>query len=249
MWLMACLLFVALAGVLLAGGYVSRTGDATRRAIDTVMNDAGFGISAVRLSGNHRTDPKEILAALGFQPGESIFGADVHAARARLMALEWVADAEVRRQYPDSISVTITEKRPFALWETADGTFVVERSGRTIGLFDPRTFPQLPLLIGSGAPQGAAELIEAVAAHRAVDARVAAFARVSERRWNLLLNDDVVVELPEEGWAKQIDVLEHLIVDKGVLERDISEIDLRAPDNYFFILRNGQKQQMRGNAA
>jgi len=32
-------------------------------------------------------------------------------------------------------------------------------------------------------------------------------------------------------------------VDKGVLERDISEIDLRAHDNYFFQLRNGQKQQ------
>jgi hypothetical protein len=44
-------------------------------------------------------------------------------------------------------------------------------------------------------------------------------------------------------------VLEHLIVDRGILERDISEIDLRMPDNFFFVLRNGQKQQMRGNAA
>ncbi len=77
-----------------------------------------------------------------------------------------------------------------------------------------------------------------------------AYARISDRRWNLILNDDVVVELPELDWAKQLDVLEHLIVDKGVLERDISEIDLRAPDNLFFVLRNGQKQQMtRGNSA
>jgi cell division protein FtsQ len=79
---------------------------------------------------------------------------------------------------------------------------------------------------------------------------VVGYARISDRRWNLLLGGDVIVELPEEGWAKQLDVLEHLIVDKGVLERDISEIDLRVPDNFFFVLRNGQKQQLtRGNAA
>ena len=46
-----------------------------------------------------------------------------------------------------------------------------------------------------------------------------------------------------------LDVLEHLLVDTAVLERDITEIDLRARDNYFFILRNGQPQTMaRGNA-
>ncbi len=73
--------------------------------------------------------------------------------------------------------------------------------------------------------------------------------RVSDRRWNLLLDDGVVVELPETGWAKQLDVLEHLIVDKGVLERDIREIDLRSSDDFFFQLKNGDKQQMtRGNA-
>ncbi|MGH6876839.1 MAG: cell division protein FtsQ/DivIB [Rhizomicrobium sp.] len=249
-WFLACLLFVVLAAVLIGGGYVSRTGEAARRTIDEVMSDAGFGIGSIRIAGNHRTDPRDILAALGFAPGESIFGADVQTARQHLLSLEWIADADVRRQYPDLITVSVVEKLPFALWETPNGSYVVERSGRSIGLFDPRAFPHLPVLVGEGAPQSAAELVDAVAAHRAVSARVVGYVRISDRRWNLLLGDDVVVELPEEGWARQLDVLEHLIVDKGVLERDISEIDLRAPDNYFFVLRSGQKQQMtRGNAA
>jgi len=250
MWVVSCLLFVIVAGALIGGGYVSRTGEAVRRTMDQVMAASGFGIGSIRITGNHRTDPGDILAALGFAPGESIFGADVHRARQHLLSLEWIADADVRRQYPDLITIAIVEKLPFALWETPGGTYVVERSGRRIGLFDPRAFPRLPRLAGDGAPQAAAELVDAVAAHRAVNARVAGYARVSDRRWNLLLEDDVIVELPEEGWAKQLDVLEHLIVDKGVLERDISEIDLRAPDNFFFVLRNGQKQQLtRGNAA
>ncbi|MGH6890170.1 MAG: cell division protein FtsQ/DivIB [Rhizomicrobium sp.] len=248
-WLVAALLFVVVAGTLLAGGYVRRAGDASRRAVSDVMADAGFGIASIRIDGNRRTDPKDILAALGFAPGQSIFGADVQAARRRLLSLEWVADARVRRQYPDLVIVSIVEKQPFALWETPDGTFVVERSGRSIGLFDPRSFPHLPVLLGQGAPQTAAPLVDAVSAQRAVAARVVGYMRVSDRRWNLLLGDGVVVKLPEDGWRKQLDLLEHLIVDKSILERDISEIDLRVRDNYFFVLRSGQKQQSaRGNA-
>jgi cell division protein FtsQ len=250
MWLAASLLFVALVAVLLAGGYVSSSREASGRSVGTLAADAGFAISTINLSGNRRTEAKEIYNALGFGPGDSIFSADLTTARLNLLKLEWVADADVRRQYPGAISVTIAEKQPFALWETADGVYVVERSGHKIALVDPRNFARLPFLIGDGAPEAAGTLIDAVGAHRAINARMRAYARISDRRWNLILNDDVIVELPELDWAKQLDVLEHLIVDKGVLERDISEIDLRAPDNLFFVLRNGQKQQMtRGNSA
>ena len=245
MWIVCIVLMAAL----IAGGYVTRAGDATRSAINTVVTDAGFGIGAINITGAKHSDPHDILGALGFAPGQSIFAADIHAARQHLLGLEWVADAEVRRQYPGTITVSVVEKVPFALWETPNGTNLVERSGRTIGLFDPKSFPRLPLIAGDGAPQTAAALVDAVRAHRATAARVVGYQRVSDRRWNLLLNGDVIVELPEEDWRQQLDVLEHLIVDKGILEREIAEIDLRMRDNYFFVLRNGQKQQMRGNAA
>jgi cell division protein FtsQ len=146
--------------------------------------------------------------------------------------------------------VNIIERLPFALCQAGNALYVVERSGRTISIAQGSRFPHLPLLIGEGAPEAAADLVDAVALHRAIGARVKAMARVSDRRWNLILDGDVIVQLPEEGWQRQLDVLEHLIVDKGVLERDISAIDLRAKDNIYFVLRGSQKQQpTRGNSA
>jgi cell division protein FtsQ len=245
-WLLLLAAFIA---ALFAGGYVSGAFKAVGRGVNAVIADAGFGISSVHLAGNGRTQPSEILAALGFEPGQPIFGADVQAARQRLLQLPWVADAEVRRQYPDSIAVSLTEKLPFALWQMPTGTFVVERSGRVIVKTDASAFPHLPIFMGEGAPDVGAELVDQIAQRRAVVARVKAMQRVSDRRWNLLLDDGVVVELPETGWQKQLDVLENLIVDKGVLERDITEIDLRSSDDFFFQLKNGDKQQLtRGNA-
>jgi cell division protein FtsQ len=248
--LTVCLLLLTLMGGVLSGGYIGRTLNSGEAAFDAALADAGFAISSIKLSGNSRTQPGDILAALGFDCGQSIFAANLKSARNRLLALPWVFDAQVRRQFPGTISVNIIEREPFALWQTPSGLFVVERSGRVIAPALGAAFPHLPLLSGEGAPEEAASLVDAIALHRAISARLRSMQRVSERRWNLLLVGEVTVELPEEGWDHQLDVLEHLIVDQGVLERDVAEIDLRLRDHYVFILRNGAKQQStRGNAA
>jgi cell division protein FtsQ len=105
-------------------------------------------------------------------------------------------------------------------------------------------FYNLPKLVGEGAPEAAGDMVDAVLNHRAVSARVAAYERVSKRRWNLILNNGVVVKLPETGWPKELDALEHLIVDNGILERDVTEIDLRSPTQYFFMLKGGEKKDV-----
>jgi cell division protein FtsQ len=227
----------ALVTALFAGGYVGRAIRSMDRGVDAAIAGAGFGISEVHLAGNVRVPPQTVLAALGFQPGESIFGADLQEARARLMRLDWVADADVQRRYPDAISVRLVEKLPFALWKSPGGIYVVERNGGLITSRGVDAFARLPLLAGAGAPKSAAEIVDAVAQHRALAARVKIYQRQSERRWNLILDDGVLVELPETGWQKELDTLETLIVDKGILERNVTEIDLRSPSHYFFMLK------------
>ncbi len=238
------ILLTALAA-LFASGVIGRSVHRTHAAIDAAVADAGFGISRLHLGGNLRTAPATILAALGFEPGQSIFTADLQDARARLLRLPWVAKAEVKRRYPDDISVRIVEKQPFARWQSPSGLYVVERSGDLITDKDLGPFGKLPLLAGDGAPKVAAEFVDAVAQHRAIVARVQAYQYQSRRRWNLLLDDGVIVKLPETGWQKQLDALEYLIVDKGILERDLAEIDLRSPLHYFFITKSGEQKEKK----
>jgi cell division protein FtsQ len=248
--LSAVLLGLTLIAAIYASGIIGRTTRSVDNAIGTVMANAGFGIGELHISGNTRTPPRTILAALGLTPGQSIFAADLGAARQRLLQLDWIADADVQRRYPDAISVRIIEKLPFALWQSNDRLYLVERNGGIITGQEVEKFAHLPLLMGPGAPQPASDLVDAVAMHRAVHARTKAYVRQSERRWNLLLDNGVVVKLPETGWKKELDALERLIVDKGVLERDVVEIDLRSPSYFFFVLRGGEKKQIdRGSAA
>jgi cell division protein FtsQ len=232
-------LFVVIAG-LFVGGYVGRTIRGIGNGVDVLEADAGFGIQNIEIAGNSRTPTATLGAALGLSHDQSIFNVDLQAARRRLMALDWVAEADVKRRYPDTIIVHIVEKLPFALWQGPQGVFVVERSGGLITSKNIAPFAKLPKLAGVGGNSGA-DIVDAISTHRAVAARVSVMERIGQRRWNLILNDGVTVKLPEADWQKQLDVLDHLIIDKGVLERDISEIDLRSPTHLFFIEKNAPK--------
>ena len=245
LWMSLSTLAFVVVVVLFVSGAIGRTIHNVRSTTSRLVAEAGFGISEIHLSGNSRVPPETILAALGMQPGGSIFGADLPAARARIMALDWIQSVDVARRYPGAIYVTVVEKRPFALWQSPDGIAVVERSGKVITTQNVETFSRLPKLVGAGAPEAAADVIEAVMAHRPVDSRIAAYEYVSQRRWNLILDNGVVVELPENGWRKELDALEHLIVDNGILERDVTQIDLRSPNQYFFVLRGGEKKDVQ----
>jgi cell division protein FtsQ len=238
---LALILCAGVAG-LVSGGQVSNIYGNFVRSIADGFGELGFTVGSISLRGNERTSADAINAALGIQPGQTIFSVDPAAARARLMQLPWVAEAEIRRQYPGTIAVVIVEKRPFALWKNGINTAVVERSGAVITGASTDEFSRLPLVLGPGAPEAAALLLDAIGGARAVAARLRGAERISERRWNLILDGNVTVKLPEEGWANQIRELERLIVDKGVLERDIESIDLRYPDSYIFRLHNGDSQ-------
>jgi len=247
----AALVVLALLAGLLVSGVAGRSVHGVKSAVSGAVADAGFGVYEIRISGNRRVPTDTIFAALGLKPGQSIFFIDLPAARARIMALDWIQSADVVRRYPDAVTVTVVEKRPFALWQSPPDKngqsrlAVVERSGGVITTVNAEKFSKLPKLAGQGAPEAAGELVDAVMAHRAVSARLAAYERVSGRRWNLLLNDGVVVKLPENAWFKELDALEHLIVDNGILERDVTEIDLRSPAQYFFVLKSGEKKDVQ----
>lgn len=176
---------LTLVTAILVSGVIGRTVDAAERGLGVLTAEAGFGISEVHLNGARRTPPQAVLTTLGFHLGQSIFGADIHDARDRLLGLEWIKTADVRRRYPDEITVNVTEKQPFALWRDAQGRiWVIERSGALITDNGYQEFLKLPHFIGTGAPEAAAEIVDALPGYRAIKARLKGLQRVGERRWN-----------------------------------------------------------------
>ena len=223
---------LALAAVLVAGGIQMRGRIADMamagvEAASTGLASAGFGISAIDITGQALTSEAGILGALDIAPGTSLLAFDAEAARQRLVALPAVTEAHVRKAYPDRLMVSVNEKQPVARWTVDGTTYLVDSAGTKLVATEPGANADLPLVIGQGAADNAAPIIRALARYPDLGNGVVALSRIGDRRWDLLYDTGLRVQLPETGITpalKQLDALER---DHAILERDLAVIDLR----------------------
>lgn len=192
-----------------------------------LSGDAGLVIRDIQVSGHHQTLPAQVSTAMGLNLGAPLLGFDVDQARTRVEALPWVKSARIIRRLPDQLMVTITERQPLALWQLHGTIEVVDRQGEPVIGANPLAFATLPLVVGKGAARSADDLLGLLASRPILANLVKASVRVGDRRWDIHLQNGVIVRLPEQdagaAWARLADSPTAM----QILERDIEAIDLR----------------------
>ena len=204
--------------------------EALRARFGHVTANFGLRVADVRIEGRANTPEPLLRAAIGVKPGDPILGFSVEQARERIEKLSWVEHATVERRLPNLIVVAVQERRPFAVWQNQGKFVLIDRAGQVVTDSNVADFRQLPLVVGAGAPEAAAPLIDALTERPALQARVVAAVRVGERRWNLLLKSGMTVMLPEGHEAVALERLVALDQDHKLLERPLQFVDLRLPD-------------------
>jgi cell division protein FtsQ len=213
-----------------AGGHVADIVNWLKDARDEAANAVGFRIAEISLAGPKEVSREEVLTTAGITGRASLLFLDADAARARLMANPWIADAAVLKLYPDRLQVTVTERQAFALWQEAGRVSVIAADGTVLEPFVEDRYRDLPLVVGRGAERQAKDFLAIVARYPDIRSALRASILVAQRRWNLRLNNGIDVRLPEGNAAEALDRLVALDREKKLLSRDIVAVDLRLPD-------------------
>jgi len=227
-----CVSFVLAAGLYGAvkGGHIPQLTAAIKDAADGIANAAGMRIATVSLSGQRQVGREEIFAAAGVTDHSSLLFLDVADARAKLETIPWVAEATVRKFYPDRLQITLTEREPFALWQIDGKVKVIAADGTVLSnRVEPR-LAVLPFVVGPGAAAAARDFLAVLDAYPAIRDQVRASILVAERRWNLRLKSGLDVRLPDTEVERALETLARLDRDKALLSRDITAVDLRLAD-------------------
>jgi cell division protein FtsQ len=199
-------------------------------ARDAAANSLGFRIAAVSLTGSKEVSREEILTTAGVTGRASLMFLDAEAARARLMANPWIADAAVLKLYPDRLQITVTERQAYALWQKDGHVNVIAADGTVLEPYVEARYVNLPLVVGRGAERRAKDFLAIIDRYPDIRTMLRASILVAERRWNLRLDSGIDVRLPETGIEEALDRLVQLDRDKKLLSRDITAVDLRLPD-------------------
>jgi cell division protein FtsQ len=216
---------------LFAGGQLGRLGD-------TVLALLGFGLEDIRIAGHDETSEIAVLEQLEGSGSLVLF--DLDAAQARVAALPWVARVSMRKFYPRTLIVDISERTPFALWQRDGEVFVIDDTGTEIVPLEESRFGTLPFMVGEGANEKAAEFFIEILAEPEIVEQLRAAVLVSGRRWDLQLDNGVTVKLPEKNVREALAQLVRLDAERQLLARDVVVVDLRLPDRVTVRLPEGR---------
>jgi cell division protein FtsQ len=112
-----------------------------------VMTSPRFAVTDIEVVGGERRPPDAVSAESGIRVGSNVFALDLDAARARILADPWIAEATLARRLPGAILVQITERKPAALVAVGD-TLLVTSQGEPFKSIEPGDPTDLPLVTG-----------------------------------------------------------------------------------------------------
>ncbi|MGH8398075.1 MAG: cell division protein FtsQ/DivIB [Gammaproteobacteria bacterium] len=95
--------------------------------------------------------PQVVRAAVMSSLGGGFFTTNVEAVQNTVQAVPWVANAAVRRSWPHTLYIDITEEAPVARW---NGDGLMDAQGKVFVHSGGNAWPKLPLLTG---PEGSSQ--------------------------------------------------------------------------------------------
>lgn len=200
-----------------------------------------FLIHDLQIDGASPALVAEIRVLLDLDLPVSRFDLDLVALQGQIADLPAVAAAQVSTRPGRVLGITVEERVPAIIWQTAGGDAVLDASGNRVADLDTdllaelpdairASLPDLPIVTGPGADMAVPEALALLDAATPIAPRIRGLVRQGERRWDIILRDGPRLLLPEQGAAQALDRILAAHAAEDLLDRAVAAVDFRSPD-------------------
>ena len=173
---------------------------------------------------------EEIRANLSIDYPVSSFDLDLDDIRVEVETLDAVASASVHIRRGGVLSVDVRERVPVLIWRRGDTLDLLDAEGHRVASIGGRSDRgDLPLVVGEGVGENVVEALAIFAAGGAISKRTRGLLRIGQRRWDVVLDRDQRIMLPEADPVAALEKVIELNEAQDLLARDIDAIDFRNP--------------------
>lgn len=202
--------------------------DMVAEARTSIEQRPEFRVNLMSVTGASDDVAAEIRDIMPVEFPISSFDLDLDAIRAAIAALDPVKDVSIRIRPGGVLEAHVTERVPVAVWRSYDRVTLVDNEGAHVAEVRSRLIrPDLPLIAGDGANTRVPEALTLIRAAQPLGERLRGLVRIGERRWDLVLDRDQRILLPERGARQALDRVLALDKAQEILARDIARVDMR----------------------
>lgn len=92
-----------------------------------------FNVDRINIVGNTLYEELDLIKTSGIQKGENLFEVDTAYAEDKLYTVySYIEKVDVKRSFPNAVTITIEEATPFSVIEEADGYTLVSAGGKVL---------------------------------------------------------------------------------------------------------------------
>lgn len=187
-----------------------------------------FMVKLMAIDGASEGLSEDIREILPVDFPVSSFDLDLEEMRRQVQELDAVARVGVRIRSGGVLQVEVEERVATVLWRTRDGIMALDPTGHMVSPVAGRgDRPDLPLLAGEGAQSAVPEALAILAAAGPLAERLRGLVRMGERRWDVVLDRDQRILLPEQDPVAALERVIALDQAQDMLARDLVAVDMR----------------------
>lgn len=187
-----------------------------------------FMVTAMKIEGASAEVSNALRAIVPVQLPVSSFNLDLQALQARLEGFDAVASAGLQIRTGGVLTITIRQRTPALVWRSRTALELLDDTGHRVASIAERSArADLPLIAGDGADVAAAEAVTLLVAAGPLGPRVRGLVRVGERRWDLVLDHDQRILLPERDPVPALERVIALDRAEDLLSRAVALVDMR----------------------
>jgi cell division protein FtsQ len=213
-----------------------------------ISKTVGLTVKEVIVEGRSKTKKSALLQALQVSEGDNILAINITEMKDRINKLPWIKSARIERHFPNKISLTLFERTPMARWQTNRMLKLIDVNGDVIPIVDLTRFSNLPIIIGKNAPKIAGQILNTLSNEPHLFRRVKSLTLVSDRRWDVQLDNQINVHLPEKNPGKAWAHLATVEEGHNIFGDQVQGIDMRLENQLIIKIEKNKTSpgKMRG---
>ena len=187
-----------------------------------------FMVKQMRIQGTSDSVDKLVRGALDVDFPVSSFRLDLEALKSAVENIESVETASILVGAKGVLEIGIVERAPALVWRGEEGLILLDVNGQKSGrLMSRLDRADLPLTAGLGVEDNIPQALEIFRKLSPIAGRVRGLMRVGERRWDVVLDRNQVIQLPEDQPIAALGRVLALHRAQDILNRDIVAVDIR----------------------
>jgi len=221
---------------------------------ENLVYSSVFEVQRVETAGLNHLLEKDLKSLVGVNPSMRLFDVDLEKVKDRLLSHSWIKEVQIRKTFPDTLKIRVSERRPAAVIEEGDRRVLVDEAGEVLerqtsvdagnipfGKFSDERGVSLPVL--RGIDIGALEkddaeqysvfqkVMDLVSIMRPESQAVHGTLRIDVHRGNEIVveREGYHVWFGREGFQEKWERFLSVEADIHLRKKDFKEVDLRFP--------------------